>query len=112
MSFCPNCGKEVAAGAPFCSACGSAMNGFGNENRNTPVPHDVPKCTCCGHVGQWKVGPIFRPVNLVIGIVLMIMGFVPGLIYLGVVFLLRSNEKNREKICVKCNARNMFTQIY
>ena len=118
MSFCPTCGKELADGSNFCPGCGSAVNsaqlanpGF-SSNPGIPIKHDLPKCTCCGHIGEWKTGPLFRPMDYVIGIGLLFLGFVPGLVYMGVVGLIRYDKKNREKICVSCNARNLFTYIY
>ena len=50
--------------------------------------------------------------DFVIGVGLLLLGFIPGLVYLGVVALIRSNDKNREKKCTKCGARNMFTNLY
>lgn len=83
------------------------------ENTSTmQTNHDIPKCTCCGNIGPWKVEPLFTGRHLLIGIVLMIFGFVPGLIYLGTVAVIRSNENNRAKICTKCKAQNMFTFLY
>lgn len=75
--------------------------------------HDVPKCTCCGHVGPWKLGPILRGIDWVIGIALMFLGVVPGFVYLGVVATIRASSKDkREKICPNCHAKNLFTFIY
>lgn len=79
---------------------------------NTQTTHDVPKCTCCGHVGPWKVDPLLTPMHWVIGIVLLFFGFVPGIIYLGVVAAIRSNKNNRGKTCTNCKAKNLFTFIY
>lgn len=43
---CPNCGGEVAYGAPFCSSCGSKMN---NENTAAPAAQsNVQRCVNCG----------------------------------------------------------------
>ena len=82
------------------------------ETVNIPITHDVPKCNCCGHIGTWKVQPILRVVDWFIGIFFMFFGFFPGLIYLGVVFAIRVNKNNRDKICRNCKAKNMFTFIY
>ena len=81
------------------------------EQTVAQVKHDVPKCTCCGNVGPWKVEPVLRGIDWVIGIALMILGFVPGIVYLVVVFALRSKEDKRAKICPKCKAKNMFTSL-
>lgn len=109
--FCSNCGKENSNEAKFCSSCGTRL-GDEIQKDTSPKTRDVPKCTCCGHIGKWKVGPIFRPMDYVVGIGLLIFGVVPGIIYMAVVGLIRYDEKNREKICQKCNARNMFTHMY
>ena len=36
-----------------------------------------PKCTCCGYVGEWKVEPLFRPIDWAIGIIggIVTLGF-------------------------------------
>lgn len=79
---------------------------------NTPTKHDVPKCTCCGHVGPWKEEAALTGKHWIIGLILMIFGFVPGLIYLLVTLAVRSGKNNRAKICRNCDARNLFTFIY
>ncbi len=83
-----------------------------DNTNNQTMTHQVPKCLACGNVEKWKIEPVFRGVDRVIGIVLLIMGVVPGLIYLGTVGLIRSNKNNRAKICKKCGSRNMFTFTY
>lgn len=70
----------------------------------------IPKCTHCGYVGEWDVEPLFRPMDWVIGILLICL-FGTGLVYLGVVALIRSNPDNRAKICRQCKARNLFTFV-
>ena len=80
--------------------------------QNTFITHDVPRCTACGNVGPWKVESLLRPVDWVIGIVLMVLGFIPGVVYLGVTIAIRSNKDRRAKICPKCKAKNMFTFQY
>lgn len=121
--FCSNCGKKLEDGAGFCSSCGAKVIGAQNNQSNLndqnstvtingPSYHTIPKCSYCGNIEEWKVGPLFRPLDYVIGIALLLFGFVPGLIYMGVVGLIRSNKDNREKICKKCGAKNMFTNMY
>lgn len=124
IMFCEKCGKEISNGAKFCSGCGSAVESVADTDQSynvennaqtdagIPIQHDVPQCTCCGHIGPWKVGPVLRPMDFVIGIAFAFLGVFPGLIYLGVVAAIRINEKNREKICTKCNAKNLFTFRY
>lgn len=77
------------------------------EKRN-----NIPKCTCCGYIGNWELDKVFRPMDWVIGIILLLLGIVPGLIYLGVVGLIRSNKDRRAKICPQCKARNLWTFLY
>ncbi len=74
--------------------------------------HDVPMCTHCGHIGPWKVSPVIRPVDWVIGVLLLLFGCVPGLVYLAVVAIIRSNEDRRSKICTNCGSKNLFTFFY
>ena len=73
--------------------------------------HSVPKCTCCGYEGPWKKEKIFRGMDWVIGLSLLLL-FGTGLIYLIVVGLIRMNPNNRAKICPKCGARNLWTFLY
>lgn len=79
---------------------------------NQMIKHDVPKCTCCGYVGRWKTEPVIRAIDWVIGIVLLLFGFIPGIVYFIVVAIIRSNENNRGKICPQCNAKNLWTFFY
>ncbi|MBQ2974183.1 MAG: zinc ribbon domain-containing protein [Clostridia bacterium] len=108
--FCPNCGKENANGATICDSCYTPLNN--QPRQQVPEKHDVPMCTGCGYKGNWKLGPILRPMDYVIGIVLLIFGVVPGIIYIGTVAAIRSNKDRREKICPKCKAKNLWTFIY
>ncbi len=113
--FCTKCGKEVKDGMKFCANCGNPVENVQEvtEVKNTgSTKRDVPKCTHCGYEGQWKVGPLLRPIDFIIGIIFLIFGVVPGLIYIGVVAAIRSNEDNREKICPKCNSKNLWTFFY
>lgn len=113
--FCKNCGKQLDDAVKFCDNCGTSMADISKDKKESPTGvshHTTPKCTYCANIGDWKIGPLFRPMDYVIGIALLIFGFVPGLIYMGVVGLIRSNKDNREKICTKCGAKNMFTNMY
>ena len=110
MKFCTKCGKEISEDAVICVHCGGEV-----QNPVTSGEkgfHKVPKCTCCGNIGPWKVGPIFRPMDWIAGILFGLMGIFPGVIYLAVVGIIRMNENNREKICTKCGGRNLFTFEY
>ena len=106
---CPKCGKELKDDVRFCDGCGAQV---ADVQQATPVTHDVPKCTCCGHVAPWVVGPLFRPMDIICGVLFMILGVFPGLIYLATIAVIRSNKNNREKTCAKCKAKNLFTFIY
>ena len=116
--FCVKCGKPVDESSKFCGNCGAPVNALNeknvqmSENTGAPTHHETPKCTYCGHVGEWVVGPLFRKMDYIIGVAFLFLGFVPGLIYMGVVGLIRSNKNNREKKCAKCGAQNMFTNMY
>lgn len=76
-----------------------------------PTRHDVPHCLNCGYVGPWRVEGILRPMDWVIGLIFMLAAGT-GLIYLGVVALIRMNSNNRAKICASCKSRNMFSFQY
>ncbi len=108
MAFCRKCGSQVADNSAFCNNCGTPAQ----ETTPVATTHDIPKCQHCGHVGPWKIAPILRPVDIIIGIILLFLGVVPGIIYLGVVAAIRSNKDRRSKSCTKCGAKNLFTFIY
>jgi ribosomal protein L40E len=113
--FCSKCGTQVPEGSHFCPSCGNNQMATQNPTINTnpgPSIHEVPKCTSCGNVAPWQVGPILRPINWVIGIILLFFFIVPGLIYFIAVIAIRSGKNNREKICIKCHAKNLFTFLY
>lgn len=52
MAFCVKCGKELAEGAAFCSACGAAVNAPANEERGRRTFYDgeIHKCPNCGEI--------------------------------------------------------------
>ena len=49
MAYCQNCGGEMADGAKFCPACGTAAGSAGNE-RKTSYEGEIKKCPNCGAV--------------------------------------------------------------
>ena len=112
--YCTACGAMLNEGSMICPACGKSQDCPPPLQVNTPhgQTHPVPKCTCCGYIGNWKVEPLFRPMDWVIGIIggIITCGF--GLTYFLVVGLIRSNKDRRDKICPNCNARNLWTFIY
>ena len=82
--YCSKCGKELSEGAKFCDGCGNKIengNEVKNTNTNSNQKKEVPKCTHCGYVGEWEVGPILRPIDFIIGVAFLFLGVVPGLIY-------------------------------
>lgn len=118
--FCQKCGTELPDGSAFCASCG-AQQGEVQQPVVAPIPqgqfgyaqkHDIPMCTCCGYVGEWKVGPVLKGRHWVIGIILLFLGVVPGIIYLTTAAIVRSGKGNREKICKQCGAKNLFTFFY
>ena len=120
MSKCTTCGNEITNGESYCKVCG-APNNLNAQTQNyaqtqpqsyAPTYHDVPKCTHCGHIGPWKVQSILRPMDIVITIVLLFLGVIPGIVYAGVVIAIRANKDNREKICTQCKSKNLFTFNY
>lgn len=53
MSFCINCGQELAERAKFCANCGKAINEPQNETKNqrkTVYDGEIHKCPNCGEV--------------------------------------------------------------
>lgn len=109
--FCQNCGAKNEDAALSCVSCGQPLQPT-VQLKPAETKHDVPKCTCCGYVGNWKLDSLLRPVDIVIGIILLFLMVVPGLVYLGTVMLVRSNKNRRAKICPQCKARNLWTFLY
>lgn len=46
MSFCPNCGKQIAEGSAFCPKCGTKQGGHQPVRRNT-TPRGSLHCPNC-----------------------------------------------------------------
>lgn len=118
-AFCTNCGSPMGESAPVEQPIAQAPTYPAPVTNQTAAPvygvqRSVPRCTACGYVGEWKVGPLFRPIDLIVGIVPMVtvVGAAWGIPYLAVTGLIRSNKDRREKICPQCNAKNMWTFIY
>lgn len=112
--YCKNCGAEIKDGQPSCQNCGAAIlpdNMQSVPNPPMPAKHDVPRCTCCGYVGPWKLAPILRPIDWIIAICLFFF-FGAGIVYLLITAAVRSNKNNRAKICPNCKAQNLWTFIY
>ena len=110
MKFCTSCGKEIHDEAVMCIHCGAEVKAATAKGINKF--HKIPKCTCCGNIAPWKEGPVFRTWDWVLAAIFLIPFILPAFSYLLVVGLIRSKSENREKICTKCNARNLFTFEY
>jgi len=107
--FCQHCGKELLSTNPYCTNCGNSVQ----VKTGTTVlgQYDIPKCLRCSYVGPWKVGPVFRQIDWVLGIFLIFF-WGSGLVYFLIVGASRSNPDNREKICPQCSSKNLWTFIY
>lgn len=112
MKFCTKCGKEIHDEAVICIHCGNQASEANSAPKAAQKYSKEPKCTYCGHIGPWIIGPVFRWWDWVAGGVFALFGVFPGIIYLAVVGLIRSNVNNREKKCAKCGAQNLFTFQY
>ena len=71
----------------------------------------MPKCLHCGTITKWRTEPLLTGRHWLIGGLLMLAAG-SGLIYLGVVALIRTNKNTRAKTCPKCKAANMWTFQY
>ncbi len=129
--YCKKCGSELEENANFCPKCGTPQQetpapqnttenhlfdklktgSLSGKNTVNPVKGKKPRCTHCGYVGNWKLGPLLRPIDFIIGIAFLLFGILPGLIYMGVVAVIRYNPDRREKICPQCKAQNLWTFI-
>lgn len=122
--FCNNCGKEIDDKSMFCIHCGTSVGQMSNQTQQPqdfaektipkytpPTTHTVPKCTCCGNIGELKPGPLLRKSDI-LWICLLFCLAGAGLIYLIFILIVRSDPNKREKICPKCNSVNMFTYLY
>lgn len=110
--YCNKCGNVIQESSEFCHYCGNKFNNEEMKSARAPVRHTIPKCTCCGYVGEWKKEPVLRTMDIIIGLFLLIIGVIPGIVYIGVVALIRSNENNRGKICPSCKSKNLWTFLY
>ena len=51
MTFCTNCGQQVADGAKFCANCGTPVSqNVSNTERKTVFDGEIHKCPNCGEV--------------------------------------------------------------
>lgn len=118
-AFCTNCGSPMGESAPVEQPIAQAPTYPAPVTNQTAAPvygvqRSVPRCTACGYVGEWKVGPLFPTRDLVIGIgaCLTVVGAPFGLGWLAIDLLVRGKKDNREKICPQCKAQNMWTFVY
>ena len=107
MAFCRNCGNQMNDSDLTCSKCGTRAV----EVNTTNTAHTVPKCTCCGYVGEMKPGPLLRGSDILWFCLLLFLACA-GFIYLIYVLIIRANPEKREKICPHCKAKNMVTYVY
>lgn len=42
-----------------------------------PMKHDIPKCTSCGNIGNFKTEPIFTRLYVLMGLLLILVWIVP-----------------------------------
>ena len=51
MSFCSNCGKQLAEGVKFCSECGAkVIESENSEQRKVVYEGEIHKCPSCGEI--------------------------------------------------------------
>ncbi len=103
--FCKQCGTELPEGSLACSKCGTSFVA------TTQQTHSIPKCTCCGYVGEMKPGPLLTGRDWLWFFMLLFLAGC-GFIFLFYKLITRSNPKNREKICPNCKSVNMHTYLY
>ena len=106
MKTCSKCGKELLEEVVVCPECGCST-----AQQNAVTTHDIPKCTCCGHIGEMKPGPLLRNSDI-IWIILLFVTMFGGFVYLAYVLITRLDPNKREKICSNCKSVNMYTYVY
>lgn len=75
------------------------------------LKRDVPKCTCCGNIGEMKPGPLLTSHDILWFLLLLCLAGA-GFIFLIYKLITRADPAKREKICPKCGSKNMFTYVY
>ena len=75
-----------------------------------PAPHKLPKCTVCGSIVNWRLGPVISGTDCLISCVLFLL-FGAGLIWF-TISLIRGLAGNRDKICPQCGSKNCWTFVY
>jgi len=68
-------------------------------------------CLNCGKITDWRVESLLMPRHIVVGLLLLLV-YLSGLLYWIAVCINRADEKNRNKICPACGAKNMWSFIY
>lgn len=60
--FCEKCGTQNQNGALSCASYGQPLYGTVQAPATSGggTRHDIPRCTCCGYIGQWKLDRVFR----------------------------------------------------
>lgn len=121
LMICAKCRIQVPEDSRFCPSCGSSC---GPASAQTATPssqtppgqgttfHRIPKCTYCGNMAEWKVGPVLRWWDWLIGVLLLFPFFLPGVGYIVTIAVIRGSKERREKICTRCRAKNLFTFQY
>lgn len=110
--FCKNCGTEISNGAATCPNCQQpVVEQVTYVQQPASQSHPTPKCTCCGHVGEMKAGPILTTSDWLWFFMLLFLAGA-GFIFLAFRLITRADPKKREKICPNCGAKNMYTYVY
>lgn len=111
--FCRNCGKEIDDNAAVCIHCGVATaNIDANKAGSTNMTyHEVSKCKKCGYTGEFECGKLFRTMDWVIGLVLLLFCGL-GFFYFIIIAIIRYDKNKREKICPHCGGVDTATEFY
>lgn len=131
--FCDKCGAPINDGIKFCNNCGAAqtpvskpMENNNNSNamnasaNNTGTANSTNgmytgKCQKCGYQGEMVPGPYLRMREIVIIVLCVLSPFIPAgltllpffVIYLIVMLVMRKDPDKREKVCQRCNSKNI-----
>ena len=97
---CKHCGSEMPENACVCLACNNWIEDADEELRKNAEQFGLGCCSKCGYAGEPELEKIIRPRDWLIFALLFMSGF--GIIYILVIYFMRSNPQKRNLVCPVC----------